>query len=362
MLFVARQTLIEEPGALTRLAEDRRVRRWVYIGEFHIDNADRFRATEELRHKWTFYERETTELQDYLRALLKGSVTGAISVSVPLGEQSLVRREAFGRVMTSEAIDIVGMIPARMGSSRFPGKPLASILGLPMIEHVYHRVAMCESLRDVYVATCDQEIREVVEGFGGKAVMTSNVHQRASDRIAEAVEGMDVDIVVMVQGDEPMTHPTMVEQAVAPMLTDPGLGCVNLTKRITDMDEFRDPNTIKVVMDQSMDALFFSRQPIPTVPGTTLAEVPAHKQVCVIPFRRDVLLTYSRLEPTPLEQAEFIDMMRFLEHGYSVRMVETEFDTHAVDTLEDLKYVEEQMRDDPLITKYESRRAEGLGI
>ena len=126
---------------------------------------------------------------------------------------------------------IVAIIPARMDSSRFPGKPLALILGLPMIEHVYHRTALCQSLDAVYVATCDEEIRQAVEGFSGRAIMTSPEHQPASDRVAEAAQHLDADIVVMVQGDEPMTMPEMIDQAVAPMLDDPLVQCVNLVKQ-----------------------------------------------------------------------------------------------------------------------------------
>ena len=256
---------------------------------------------------------------------------------------------------------VVAVIPARMGSSRFPGKPLAPMLGLPMVEHVRRRVAMCESLEDVYVATCDEEIREATESFGGRAIMTSTAHQRASDRVAEVAENMDADIFVLVQGDEPMTVPEMIDRAVAPMLEDSTIQCVNLAKRITLAEEWRDPNTIKVVTDLAGDALYFSRQPIPTDRILEWDRIPLLKQVCIIPFRRDVLLTYSGLEPTPLEQAESIDMMRFLEHGYKVRMVETDFDTHAVDTPQDLANVEELMRADKLTFTYLEPQRESFG-
>ena len=247
---------------------------------------------------------------------------------------------------------IVGMIPARMGSSRFPGKPLAPILGLPMVQHVYARVALCSALADVYVATCDQEIHDAVAGFGGKSIDTSVRHQRASDRCAEAAEGLDADIVVMVQGDEPMTVAEMIDEAVGPMADDPTIGCVNLAKRISTMEEYRDPNTIKVVMDGSGDALYFSRQAIPTSAPSGLAGAPVFKQVCIIPFRRHTLLEYARLDPTPLEVAESVDMMRLLEHGYKVRMVETEHSSHAVDTEADRVMVESLMKDDPLVSQY----------
>ena len=254
--------------------------------------------------------------------------------------------------MSGSGPSVVAVIPARMGSSRFPGKPMAPILGLPMVEHVRRRVAMCEKLDGVYVATCDQEICDATERFGGKAVMTSTAHQRASDRVAEVAENMEADIFVLVQGDEPMTLPGMIDAAVGPMLKDPTIQCVNLAKRIDSTEEWHNPNTIKVVVDLAGDALYFSRHPIPTDRILGQDRIPLLKQVCIIPFRRDTLLTYARLEPTPLELAESVDMMRFLEHGYKVRMVETEFDTRAVDTPEELEEVQELMRTDALTLQY----------
>jgi len=247
---------------------------------------------------------------------------------------------------------VVGVIPARMGSSRFPGKPLATILGRSMIEHVYHRTAMCQLLEETYVATCDEEIREAVEDFGGKVIMTSAEHQRASDRVAEAAQSLDADIVVLVQGDEPMIVPQMIDVAVTPMLKDPDIACVNLAKRIETEEEYRDPNTIKAVMDRRGDALYFSREPIPTAQLQHFEKLLVFKQVCIIPFRRSSLAEYARLEPTPLEVAESIDMLRFLEHGYRVRLVETDVSSHAVDTPADLAQVELLMREDPVVPLY----------
>jgi 3-deoxy-manno-octulosonate cytidylyltransferase (CMP-KDO synthetase) len=247
---------------------------------------------------------------------------------------------------------IAAVIPARMGSSRFPGKPLAKLLGLPMVQHVYARVAMSKALSGTYLATCDDEIATVTRIFGGRYVMTSTKHQRASDRVAEAAEKIDADIFVLVQGDEPMVTPEMVDASVAPMLTDASIQCVNLTKRITTTEEMEDPNTIKVVMDKNWDALYFSREPIPTRRVRAFKDIPIYKQVCIIPFRKEALLKYAALPPTPLEVAESVDMMRFLEHGIKVRMVETRQDTHAVDTPADLAMVERLMKSDPLVRRY----------
>ena len=239
---------------------------------------------------------------------------------------------------------ILALIPARMGSSRFPGKPMAKILGKPMIGHVYERVAKSPLLDMTAVATCDQEIFDYVESIGGKAVMTKDTYERASDRCAEALLKLEkeqeecFDIVVMVQGDEPMTHPEMISEAVRPMLDDASIQVVNLLGKINDINEFEDRNCIKVVCDINSNAMYFSREPIPTRFKTD--KVPMGKQVCIIPFRRDYLIEYTKLPPTPLEIAESVDMMRVLENGMKVFMTPTKHISHAVDTPEDLIKVE----------------------
>jgi 3-deoxy-manno-octulosonate cytidylyltransferase (CMP-KDO synthetase) len=248
---------------------------------------------------------------------------------------------------------IIAVIPARMDSTRFPGKPLAHILGRPMIEHVYHRTAMCSQLSEVYVATCDQKIMDAVTKFGGKAVMTSSKHQRASDRVAEAMDALDGDIVVMVQGDEPMTYPKMIEESIGPFFSgDDRVICVNLVGRIPTEQEFENPNTIKVVMDEAHFAVYMSREAIPSRHQKPFGQIPVYKQVCIIPFTVEGLRKFTQLPPTPLEEAESIDMLRFIEHGYKVKLVETYFSTHAVDTPADLQLVEELLRKDSLTAKY----------
>ena len=242
---------------------------------------------------------------------------------------------------------IIALIPARMGSSRFPGKPMAKILDKPMIEHVYERVVQCDLLTKTVVATCDQEILDHIEAIGGEAIMTGNHHERASDRCAEALgyiekqDGIQYDIIVMVQGDEPMTHPDMVAEAVIPMLNDPKILVSNLLGDIETAEEFEDRNCIKVVCDQQSNAIYFSREPIPTRSKNT--DIPMKKQVCIIPFTRKFLLEYTDLEPTPLEIAESIDMVRVLEYGLKVKMVPTTRRTYPVDTEEDLKKVEKMI-------------------
>lgn len=244
-----------------------------------------------------------------------------------------------------------------MGSSRFPGKPMANILGMPMIGHVYKRVKMSKTLSEVYVATCDKEIYDYIESIGGKAVMTSDCHERCSDRCAEAMLKIEketsekCDIMVMVQGDEPLTFPEMIDEAVTPMLEDKSIQITNLVADINSLSSFEDPNEVKVVMDKNNNALYFSREPIPSRKKGVL-EVPMKKQVCVIPFTRDFLLEYNEMEPTPLEIIESVDMMRILENGMSVKMIDTSYETKAVDTQEDLDKVVEIMKQDELFECY----------
>ncbi|HEX8189392.1 MAG TPA: 3-deoxy-manno-octulosonate cytidylyltransferase [Pyrinomonadaceae bacterium] len=257
---------------------------------------------------------------------------------------------------------VVAVIPARMGSSRLPGKPLARLLGRTMIEHVARRAAMCDSLDAVYVATCDEEIRAEVERFGGEVIMTSAAHERASDRVAEAAERFEAEVVVMIQGDEPLVTPRMIAAAVAPLREDASVSCVNLARRILRREDYLDRNTIKVLMNVRGDAVYFSRAPVPDGAFTRApdgASPPVFKQVCVIPFRRDFLREFARLPQTPLERAESIDMLRAIEHGRPVRLVEIEEETHAVDTPEDLRLVESLLKDDPLVRLYDEARARG---
>jgi 3-deoxy-manno-octulosonate cytidylyltransferase (CMP-KDO synthetase) len=253
-------------------------------------------------------------------------------------------------------MNILAVIPARMGSTRFPGKPLEKILGMPMIGHVYERVSKCELLTKTIIATCNQEIVDYIHSIGGQAIMTSDSHDRASDRCAEALgylekaDGIEYNIVVIVQGDEPMIHPDMIAEAVTPMIDNENILVTNLLGNIESVEEFEDRNCIKVVIDLNSDALYFSREPIPT--KNTTDKIQMKKQVCVIPFRRDFLYKYTKLEPTPLEILESVDMMRVLEHGFKVKMIPTKHVSHAVDTPQDLKKVESLIRENNMLNKF----------
>ncbi|HSC13935.1 MAG TPA: 3-deoxy-manno-octulosonate cytidylyltransferase, partial [Gammaproteobacteria bacterium] len=197
-----------------------------------------------------------------------------------------------------------------------------------------------------------EEIAAHVRGIGGRVAMTGSHHERASDRCAEALaiveteDGIRFDIVVMVQGDEPLVYPEMIDEAVGPLLADPRVRITNLLGRISGDEEFEDRNCIKVVLDRAGNALYFSREPIPTRSKGTNA--PMGKQICVIPFTRDFLLEYTRMAPTPLEIAESVDMMRVLEHGLDVRMVPTQYGSMSVDTEADRVRVERAMLEDSL--------------
>ena len=254
-------------------------------------------------------------------------------------------------------MNVVGVIPARYKSTRFPGKPLAPMLGMPMVGHCFHRTRLAPGLDAACVATCDKAIAEYVQSIGGKAVMTSSTHNRATTRTAEALEiieretGGKIDVVVMVQGDEPMDTPEMISEALLPMLQDDSVQVVNLMGRVKNLAEHEDPNTVKVVVGPDDNAIYFSREPIPSR-KKYVGDVPMHKQICIIPFRRDYLLQFNSTPEMPLECIESVDMLRVIESGGQVRMVMTEHQSIGVDTPDHLKHVEQLMVDDALMKEY----------
>ena len=245
---------------------------------------------------------------------------------------------------------VVAIIPARMESTRFPGKPLAKICGHTMIEHVLKRTQLSKTLTEVVVATCNEEIIREVERAGGRAVMTKNTHERCTDRIEEAADKVGGDIVVNIQGDEPFVTPEMIDLAVQAMLDNPALVCANLMSPIDDLESLEDPNEVKVVFDLQKYALYMSREPIPSLKKGGAFDS-AWKQVCVIPFTMHFLHTFSRLEPTPLEIRESVDMMRAIEHGYRVKLVPCVATGLSVDTEGDRAAAEVEMARDPLFQR-----------
>ena len=242
---------------------------------------------------------------------------------------------------------VLALIPARLASTRFPNKPLAQILEKSMLQHIVERVQLCKEIDQVAIATCDQEIIDHVQSLGHQAIMTSNLHERASDRCAEAVTKLEkskktkYDIVVMVQGDEPMTDPRMLSDVLRPFTDDPNLQVVNLYADIQP-GEFASTNCVKVVMDLIGNALYMSRAPIPV--SMDGVERPSGKQLGLIAFRRQALQKFTELTPTPLEVNESVDMLRFLEHGIKIRMQRTIYLTHAVDIPSDIAEVERLMK------------------
>ncbi|MES2963268.1 MAG: 3-deoxy-manno-octulosonate cytidylyltransferase [Bdellovibrionota bacterium] len=250
------------------------------------------------------------------------------------------------------------VIPARMAASRFPGKPMTKILGRPMIEHIVRRSHFAKLPDVITVATCDREIHDFVTGLGFLATMTGSQHERATERVAEALakiekeKGSRAELVIMVQGDEPMVDPGMIDMLIEGLKRSPDVDVLNLMIEIRDDSEFLDPNAVKVVVDPKGDALYFSREPIPS--SKKGYKGPRYKQLGMIGFRRDYLLRYVALQPTPLEIAESVDMMRVLENGDKIRMLACEARCLAVDAPHDVAAVEAAMQDDEWRTLYET--------
>lgn len=227
------------------------------------------------------------------------------------------------------------IIPARMGATRFPGKPLADICGKPMIGWVYERASRAKSVSRVLVATCDREIVDAVEAFGGEAVMTSDKHSSGTDRLAEAAANLDSDVIVNVQGDEPLIDPASIDKAVAPFIDDTNTNMASLMVPIDD-EAAKDPNLVKVVVSKDNNALYFSRSPIP-YQRKPLVGRSLYGHIGLYAYTKDFLLKFSSLEPTPLEMAESLEQLRVLENGYKIKMVEIADRPLGVDTLEDLE-------------------------
>jgi len=247
-----------------------------------------------------------------------------------------------GLALDSDSGPVIAIIPARYQSSRLPGKALADIGGRPMIEHVYRRAAAASCVSSVLVATDDERILEAVRGFGGVACLTSPDHLSGTDRLAEVAAELGSEIIVNVQGDEPLIEPSMIDEAVEPLLEDPMVLMSTLRRRIDDAADLQNPNVTKVVVDRDGYALYFSRAPIPfTRDGSPAAR--AWRHVGLYVYRRDCLLQLASLPPTELERSEALEQLRALEHGIRILAVETNHDSIGVDTPEDLDRVRRLM-------------------
>ncbi|MBZ0184568.1 MAG: 3-deoxy-manno-octulosonate cytidylyltransferase [Melioribacteraceae bacterium] len=238
---------------------------------------------------------------------------------------------------------ILGVIPARYGSSRLEGKPLADICGKPMIQHTYESALKSKLLDKIVVAVDDTRVYDAVKLFGGKVELTPNTIQTGSDRIAFiAKKFKQAEIIVNIQGDEPFIAGKMIDEAIEPLLFDHEVNVSTLAKKITKVDELKNPSIPKVVFDYNNFALYFSRSPIPFVRDAKsnlerIKSVDIYKHIGLYVYRRDALLKFTSLEPTDLEQIEKLEQLRMLENGFKIKIVTTEYDTISVDTKEDLE-------------------------
>ena len=240
---------------------------------------------------------------------------------------------------------VIGVIPARYGSSRFPGKVLADLAGKPMIQWVYEQVLKSKTLDQLFIATDDTRVLKAVEEFGGNTVMTKIDHQSGTDRIAEAVQKIETDIVVNIQGDQPLLDPKMIDEAVQPMLEDTTIQMSTIKTKISEED-YNDPAVVKVVVDENDFALYFSRSLIPYSRDNVAANVYEHVGLYV--YRKEFLLKISKLPQTYLEKVEMLEQLRVMEKGYKIKVVETKSKQAAgvsVDTPEDFAKVEKMVRE-----------------
>ena len=238
------------------------------------------------------------------------------------------------------------VIPARYASTRLPGKPLADISGKPTICRVLERASRAQKPEKVIVATDDERIYDAVRAEGGEAILTRADHPTGNDRLAEVAEAYpEVDLIVNVQGDEPLIEPSVIDDLIAPFEMDENLPMATVMVRMEDAAEQLNPNNVKVVVDKLGYALYFSRS---LVPYPRAAAGPVYKHIGIYAYRRDFLLRYARLEPTPLERAESLEQLRALENGYGIRVLETDCRFVGVDTAEDLALVNKIYREQGL--------------
>jgi 3-deoxy-manno-octulosonate cytidylyltransferase (CMP-KDO synthetase) len=255
-----------------------------------------------------------------------------------------LRQGSGGQARPPRRASVVGIIPARWASSRFPGKPLVDLLGKPMIQHVYERSRQARTLERLVVATDDDRIFQAVRAFGGEVVMTRADHPTGTDRLAEAAAGMDAEIIVNIQGDEPLIEPEVIDAAAQPLLDDPSIPMGTLRARITDPEALHNPNVVKVVVDRQGFALYFSRALIPYARDKDVSEVTYYYHPGLYVYRKEFLLKYASLPPTPLELTEKLEQLRALEHGYRIKVVETAHHPVSVDRPEDVEHVVRLMR------------------
>ena len=241
-------------------------------------------------------------------------------------------------------MDVIGIIPARYSSSRFEGKVLADIAGKPMIQHVWERAKQAFLLDDLIIACDNEQVAEAARGFGAKVVFTAKAHACGTDRIIEVINPIDVKIVVNIQGDEPLIHPTMIDDLARTLLENSSISMATIMKRITEPEIVQDPHVVKVVVDKNNFALYFSRAPIPFLAANSKnRNPPYYKHIGLYAYTKDFLFIYKNLPVSGLEKTEALEQLRVLEEGYRIKVIETKYDTLGVDTPEDLDQVRERL-------------------
>ncbi len=248
-------------------------------------------------------------------------------------------------------INVLGVIPARMGSSRFPGKPLKLIGGKPMLWHCWQRAKLSGVLDELVIAACDSEIKEAAESFGAKVVMTSSLHTRANDRVAEVASKIPCNIILNIQGDEPLLNPQLVRDVVVAAKERNPMTCLCPVVKIKTQEDLNSPNTVKVVFAPDGKIIYFSRCPIPS-DAVVKRNVPVYQQVPIMVFDSLFCQKLSSLSEGPLEVQEGIDLIRALENDLSIYAMKTDFESIAVDVPRDLEVVEERIKSDPVYAQY----------
>lgn len=240
---------------------------------------------------------------------------------------------------------VVAIIPARMSSSRYPGKPMVELMGMPMIEHVYKRVKLCKKVDEVYVATCDVEIQNYLESKGAKVIMTDKGHEMCMDRVYEASTKVAADVYTVIQGDEPLIDPDMVDKSIDELLKDKNAEVLTLAQKITDPEEVDDVNRVKMIWTKNNDVLYISREAIPSR-SKTKSPVDYYKMICVYTFKAPFIKKFNDWGISNLERIESIDMLRILENNHNLKVATVEGDLYNIDVPTDVEKVVKALKAD----------------
>lgn len=242
-------------------------------------------------------------------------------------------------------MDVIGIIPARYSSTRFQGKVLADIAGKPMLQHVWERAKESRLLEDLIIACDDELVAKAAQDFGAKVVLTAKGHASGTDRICEVINPLDVKVIVNIQGDEPLIHPTMIDGVARALLDDSSISMATVMKKVEEPEVINDPNVVKVVIDKNNFALYFSRAPVPFHAKESQISLPVYfKHIGLYSYTKDFLFIYKNLPVSYLERVERLEQLRVLEEGFRIKVIETKFDTIGVDTPEDLEKVRDHLK------------------